>query len=187
MLTYILGFKDPVDEEEQAAETPQFTATEAIADEEILSPLEGKVVPLSEVNDPAFASEAMGKGIAIDPSNGRVVAPVNGKITVAFQTKHAIGLVSDQGAEILIHVGLDTVQLDGKHFTSYIKQGDEVKVGDLLVEFDIAKIKEAGYQTVTPVIITNTGNYQNVEAVQAENVHEQDNLLSLTAFESNKA
>lgn len=187
VLTYILGFKDPVDEEEQAAETPQQTATEAIADEEILSPLEGKVVPLSEVNDPAFASEAMGKGIAVDPSSGRVVAPVNGKITVAFQTKHAIGLVSDQGAEILIHVGLDTVQLDGKHFSSYIKQGDEVKVGDLLVEFDIAKIKEAGYQTVTPIIITNTGNYQNVEPVQVESVHEQDTLLSLVAFESNKA
>ncbi|WP_134684653.1 beta-glucoside-specific PTS transporter subunit IIABC [Brevibacillus migulae] len=176
-LTYILGFEDPVEEEET-----QDTAEHArvAAGEEIASPLEGTVIPLSRVSDPAFSSEAMGKGIAIEPSAGKVVSPVNGTVVVAFKTKHAIGLVSESGAEILIHVGIDTVQLDGKFFHAHVKQGDQVKVGDLLLEFDLDKIREAGYQAVTPIIITNTANYTEIAATSELSVKEQDTLLKLS-------
>ncbi len=126
----------------------------------------------------------MGKGVAIEPTSGRVVSPVNGTVTVAFKTKHAIGLVSDSGAEILIHVGIDTVQLEGKHFVSHVKQGDQVKKGDLLVEFDIEEIKKAGYQVVTPIIVTNSSNYTEVNATKNNSVKEQETLLSLKLFNS---
>ncbi|GAF64689.1 PTS system transporter subunit IIC [Bacillus sp. TS-2] len=179
VLTYILGFKDPVDEEEQETKD---TVVSGGVDEEIFSPLEGKVIPLSEVPDPTFASEAIGKGVAIEPMNGRVVSPINGNVSVAFKTKHAIGLVSEHGAEILIHVGIDTVQLDGEYFTSHIKQGDEVKVGDLLVEFDLEKIKEVGYQTVTPIIITNTSSYQDIMQSEKSTIKEKELLLSVKSF-----
>ena len=179
-LTYILGFEDPVEEDEPTKDTKEKS------DEEVFSPLDGKVVPLSEVLDPVFSSEAMGKGIAIEPTSGRVVSPVNGTVAVVFKTKHAIGLVSDSGAEILIHVGIDTVQLDGKYFTSHINVGDHVKVGDLLVEFEIDKIKEEGYQTITPIIVTNTSNYTEIAQTQKEYVNEQEVLLSLDIHGSEK-
>ncbi|MEK5271559.1 PTS beta-glucoside transporter subunit IIBCA [Aeribacillus sp. FSL K6-8394] len=167
VLTYILGFEDPVEEIEQ------------VKNEEIASPLEGKVVQLKDVPDVVFTSEAMGKGIAIEPTIGRVVSPVNGTVTAVFNTKHAIGLVSDSGAEILIHVGIDTVKLDGQFFTCHVKQGDRVKVGDLLIEFDIDKIKEAGYQVVTPVIVTNITNYKEVIPVTKETVKQSETVLTL--------
>lgn len=179
VLTYILGFEDPVEVAEADDESNE---TNERSDEEIFSPLDGKVTALSNVPDPAFSSEAMGKGIAIEPTSGRVVSPVNGTVTVAFKTKHAIGLVSDSGAEILIHVGIDTVQLDGQFFTSHIQQGDRVKVGDLLLEFDIEKIKEAGYQVVTPIIVTNSSSYTEIAATKKESVNEQDVLLSLNVL-----
>ncbi|MBS4213749.1 beta-glucoside-specific PTS transporter subunit IIABC [Neobacillus rhizophilus] len=173
-LTYVLGFEDPVEEEITAPETGKAASSEQIA-----SPITGKVVNLSDVSDPVFASESMGKGIAIEPSVGRVVSPVNGVVTVAFKTKHAIGLVSEQGAEILIHVGIDTVQLDGKYFTSHVKQGDKVSVGDLLVEFDIEKIKQAGYEVTTPVIVTNSSIYTEVTAARQGDIGEKEPILIL--------
>ncbi|MBU8917847.1 beta-glucoside-specific PTS transporter subunit IIABC [Bacillus sp. FJAT-29953] len=173
-LTYVLGFEDPVEEEVTAPETGKAASSEQIA-----SPITGKVVNLSDVSDPVFASESMGKGIAIEPSVGRVVSPVNGIVTVAFKTKHAIGLVSEQGAEILIHVGIDTVQLDGKYFTSHVKQGDKVSVGDLLVEFDIEKIKQAGYEVTTPVIVTNSSIYTEVTAAGQGDIGEKEPILIL--------
>jgi len=176
-LTYILGFEDPVEEEETEKTTAE--AKEA-SGEEIVSPMEGTVIPLTSVSDPAFASEAMGKGIAIEPNTGKVVSPVNGTVAVAFKTKHAIGLVSENGAEILIHIGIDTVQLDGQFFHAHVKQGDQVKVGDLLVEFDIERIKEAGYQVVTPIIITNTSNYTEISPTSHHSVKEQESLLTLS-------
>ncbi|MBS4207063.1 beta-glucoside-specific PTS transporter subunit IIABC [Bacillus sp. FJAT-50079] len=185
ILTYVLGFEDPVEVDETEG-SPKGSETTEKNDEEILSPLDGKVIALSNVPDQVFSSEAMGKGIAIEPTSGRVVSPVNGKVSVAFKTKHAIGLVSDSGAEILIHVGIDTVQLDGKYFTSHIEQGDQVKVGDLLVEFDIDKIKEAGYQVVTPIIITNTPNYADIQPIEKESINEQETLLGLKAYSSDK-
>lgn len=186
VLTYVLGFEDLVEEDVTETETP--TATGAIVSEQIVSPIAGKVAELKEVNDPVFSSEAMGKGIAIEPAVGRVISPVNGTVTVAYKTKHAIGLVSDQGAEILIHVGLDTVQLEGKHYNMVVKQGDNVKVGDLLVEFDIEKIKSAGYEVTTPVIITNTSKYSEIVTSTKGNVGEKESLLTLnTQTEENIA
>ncbi|WP_045518751.1 beta-glucoside-specific PTS transporter subunit IIABC [Neobacillus niacini] len=171
-LTYVLGFEDPVEED--------ITETEkAAASEQIVSPLAGKVVELKNVSDPVFSSDAMGKGIAIEPTVGRVVSPVNGTVAVAYKTKHAIGLISDQGAEILIHIGLDTVQLEGKYFTSHIKQGDKVSIGDLLVEFDIEKIKAEGYEVTTPVIITNTSKYSDITTSKKGTVAEKEPLLIL--------
>lgn len=107
----------------------------------------------------------MGKGVAIIPTVGRAVSPVNGTVSALFETKHAIGLTADNGAEILIHIGLDTVKLGGKHFKSHVKTGDKVKAGDLLVEFDIKAIKEEGYETITPVLVTNTDSYNDVLAL----------------------
>ncbi|HZG18365.1 MAG TPA: beta-glucoside-specific PTS transporter subunit IIABC [Candidatus Bathyarchaeia archaeon] len=177
VLTYILGFEDPVEEQETENTTAEMKDASG---DEIVSPMEGTVIPLTSVSDPAFSSEAMGKGIAIEPNIGKVVSPVNGTVAVAFKTKHAIGLVSDSGAEILIHIGIDTVQLDGQFFHAHVKQGDQVKVGDLLVEFDIDKIKEAGYQVVTPIIITNTSNYTKISPTSQHAVKEQESLLTLS-------
>ncbi|MED4116219.1 beta-glucoside-specific PTS transporter subunit IIABC [Priestia megaterium] len=176
-LTYVLGFEDPVGADELTKGSKE---TNERADEQVLSPLDGTVIPLANVPDAVFSSEAMGPGTAIEPTSGRVVSPVNGTVTVAFKTKHAIGLLSENGAEILIHVGIDTVQLEGKYFTSHVKQGDQVKIGDLLLEFDIDKIQESGYQTITPVIITNSANYEEIKAVQKEMINEQEKLLYLS-------
>jgi beta-glucoside PTS system EIICBA component len=173
VLTYILGFEDPVEEEDTVINTEK-------EKEEIHNPIEGTVVALKEVPDKTFASEAMGKGFAINPTNGRVVSPVNGIVTTLFKTKHAIGLVSDKGAEILIHVGMDTVKLEGEYFTAHVKQGDEVKVGDLLVEFDIEKIKEAAYNVITPVIVTNSSDYNEIELIKTDAARERDRVLLVT-------
>ena len=132
------------------------TKTTEIKKEQIYSPLTGKVVALSTINDPAFSTGAMGKGLAIVPEIGEVVAPVDGVVTSLFPTGHAIGLTTNAGTEILIHIGINTVALKGKHFTPVVQEGDIVRQGDLLIQFDIDKIKEAGYETVTPVIVTLT-------------------------------
>lgn len=131
--------------------------------EEIEKPMAGKVIPLSQVPDPAFSQGILGKGLAIEPSEGLVKAPVSGTVATLFPTKHAIGIVSDSGAEILIHIGMDTVKLDGKYFTAFVKQGDRVYAGQKLVTFDMEQIAAAGYQLVTPVIISNTAMFRDVE------------------------
>ena len=126
------------------------------------SPLNGQLVELKEVKDPAFAGGAMGLGAAIKNPDGKVYAPVDGEITVLFETKHAIGIRSAEGAEILIHVGLDTVKLNGEHFEAKVAQGDMVKKGQLLLEFDEAAIKAAGYDTTTPVLVTNAAEFGKI-------------------------
>lgn len=185
VLTYIMGFKDPVEEEETKSDSTSSAQQPArpmnASDEEVFSPIQGTIVELSEVPDPAFASGAMGKGIAIEPAVGRVVAPFDGTVTVAFKKKHALAVVSDTGAEILVHVGVDTVKLDGQHFVSHIKEGDRVQAGDLLLEFDIAQIKAAGYHTVTPIIVTNSANYEEVIPQATGQVDTQDLLLKLNS------
>ncbi len=128
----------------------------------ILSPISGEVIDLSKVEDEAFSSGALGLGVAIIPSEGKVYSPCNGTISAFFPTGHALGIQSDDGAEILIHVGMDTVKLSGKGFTPHKKQGDVVKSGDLLLVFDINAIKEAGYSIVTPVIVTNPEDFTDV-------------------------
>lgn len=145
----------------------------------ISSPLKGEIVPLTEVKDETFASEMMGKGIAINPTEGKVVSPINGAVQMIFKTKHAIGLKSEDGAEILIHIGMDTVQLDGKHFTAHVKDGDKVKVGDTLVEFDMDAIKKEGYELVTPVIITNTMDYLEIVPKEIKSVNAGEDIITI--------
>lgn len=128
----------------------------------ITSPIKGEIIPLSEVKDAVFSSGALGKGAAIKPSIGSVIAPFNGTVSALFETKHAIGLVSTDGIELLIHIGFDTVNLGGKYFTAYISQGDTIKKGDLLVEFDKDAIVNSGYDITTPVVVTNADHYGNV-------------------------
>ena len=127
------------------------------------SPLEGELIALKEVNDPAFAGEAMGRGAAVKNPQGKVRAPFDGEVTVLFPTKHAIGLHSSAGVDLLVHVGLDTVNLEGKHFTAHVEQGTAIKKGDLLIEFDEAAIRAAGYDTTTPVVVTNAADYGRIE------------------------
>ncbi|SLK19199.1 MULTISPECIES: beta-glucoside-specific PTS transporter subunit IIABC [unclassified Paenibacillus] len=155
------------------------TKTTEIKKEQIYSPLTGKAVALSTINDPAFSTGAMGKGLAIVPEIGEVVAPVDGVVTSLFPTGHAIGLTTNAGTEILIHIGINTVALKGKHFNPVVQEGDIVRQGDLLIQFEIDKIKEAGYETVTPVIVTLTQQEVDVFETTQEHVQKNDVLLTL--------
>lgn len=127
---------------------------------QLVSPLAGQVKPLSQATDPVFSSGVMGQGVVIEPSQGELVSPVNGTVTVLFPTKHAVGIVSEEGVEMLMHIGMDTVSLDGKGFKAHVEQGDKVVVGQQLISFDMDVIKEAGLVTETPVIITNQDDFQ---------------------------
>ena len=127
---------------------------------EVVSPLAGQVKPLSQATDPVFSSGVMGQGVVIEPSQGELVSPVNGTVTVLFPTKHAVGIISEEGVEMLMHIGMDTVSLDGKGFKAHVEQGDKVVVGQQLISFDMDVIKEAGLVTETPVIITNQDDFQ---------------------------
>ena len=164
-------------------EAPQAEAKqEAKADVKVESgvvyaPIKGKAIALEEVNDGVFSAGMLGKGIGIEPAEGRAVSPVNGTVSVVFDTKHAIGITSDEGIEVLIHIGLDTVQLNGEPFNVHVKVGDKVKVGDLLAEFDMDKIKEAGYKTVTPIIISNTDAYSDVKVLANGDIDEKAEVL----------
>ncbi|MFE0624853.1 beta-glucoside-specific PTS transporter subunit IIABC [Priestia aryabhattai] len=177
ILPLIFGYED---KRKKDVEENKLEAGQPIAKQEaIVSPLTGVVKSLAEVDDQVFASEAMGKGIAIEPTVGKAVSPVNGIVTTVFPTGHAIGITSDDGAEILIHIGINTVQLEGRYYTSVVKQGDRVSQGDLLVNFDIEKIKEAGYPVTTPVIITNTDRYIDIIDMKKEVVQAKESLLTL--------
>ncbi|TDL69632.1 PTS beta-glucoside transporter subunit IIABC [Paenibacillus amylolyticus] len=176
ILTYVVGFKDKV----EAAPAPApVLDPNPNSRYEIVSPMAGEVVALNEINDITFAGEHMGKGIAIRPTSGRVVSPITGVVQTVYRTKHAIGLVSDDGVEMLIHIGQDTVKLKGEHFTTHVKDGDRVNAGDLIVEFDLQAIKDAGYETVTPIIVTNTSNYLDVVGTKDASVHEKDKLITV--------
>ncbi|WP_026882206.1 beta-glucoside-specific PTS transporter subunit IIABC [Clostridium akagii] len=194
--TWIIGFDDTIYDEEQDEEPDTKDVDESqengenaafinedrdskIVNSLILSPIEGKAVALSQVNDATFSEEIMGKGVAIIPSKGRVVSPVNGEVTALFNTKHAIGLTSEDGTEILIHIGLDTVKLEGKYFIAHVKKDDKVKVGDLLIEFDIKAIEKAGYEVITPVIVTNSVKYKDIVSIIDKKVEEKDELIKV--------
>ncbi|EMG28249.1 PTS system beta-glucoside-specific transporter subunits IIABC [Listeria fleischmannii subsp. fleischmannii LU2006-1] len=154
--------------------------TETLIEREVLSsPIEGDVITLAEVKDEAFSSGALGKGAAVVPVDGKLYAPANGTITTMFPTGHAVGITTDDGAEILIHVGMDTVQLNGKHFTTHVKQGDRVTKGQLLTEFDIAEIVAAGYDITTPVIITNSDKYLDILVIDDKTVKVGERLITL--------
>lgn len=166
VLTYLLSLKYETNDKKkvQLATEPQVVYAE------ISSPVKGELLPLSQSDDEAFASQAMGKGFVVKPSEGKVYAPVDGKVVSLFSTKHAIGILGDNGAEILIHIGIDTVDLKGKYFTAHVKQGQKVTKGQLLIEFDRSKITASGYNDEVMVIITNTNSYQNVELLDSATV-----------------
>ncbi len=177
-LTYILGFDEGTPASDDKVK-PQTQNNKIDSNRSVVkSPMSGKVVPLKEVNDQAFSTGAMGQGVAIIPAHGKVFAPVTGTVTTLFHTKHAIGLTADDGTEVLIHVGLDTVKLDGQHFTAHINQGDIVQEGQLLTEFDIEAIEKAGYELTTPIIITNSNDYSDVIETEQSAVSNNDVLLT---------
>lgn len=144
------------------------------------SPVKGKAVPLSSVNDPTFSEEMLGKGVAIIPSDGKIFAPADGKIETLFDTLHAVSLVTGDSVEILIHAGLDTVQMHGDGFTGHVHSGDTVHKGDLLLEIDLDKVKAAGYDMITPVIICNTDEYADVRSLAGKDVNPGDDVISIT-------
>ena len=161
---------------DQQVENKEVTKLE---EETILAPIKGKVKPIEESSDAAFASGALGKGVVILPEEGKVYAPVTGTVTVLFPSLHAIGITSDAGVELLIHIGINTVQLNGEGFTAHIKQGDQIKQGQLLVEFDMNKIKEAGYSLETPVLVTNYADLKEVKNTNASSVQLQETLIEV--------
>ena len=168
LLTVIFGFKDPVDEAPAALDS---------TDLQVLSPLDGTAVPLTEVPDAVFAGGALGQGVAIIPRVGALYAPFDAVVVAAFPTGHAIGLKHADGAEALIHIGIDTVKLGGKHFSLKVEKGQQVKAGDLLVEFDIPAITAAGYDITTPVIITNPRKYPTIGSPASGPVAHGDSLF----------
>ena len=165
---------------QEEAEFASHTATPtALAESaEVVSPLAGQVKPLSQATDPVFSSGVMGQGVVIEPSQGELVSPVNGTVTVLFPTKHAVGIVSEEGVEMLMHIGMDTVSLDGKGFEAHVEQGDKVVVGQQLISFDMDVIKKAGLVTETPVIITNQDDFQaDVEGNLPRDIKRGDVLM----------
>lgn len=146
----------------------------------IYSPCNGKVVPLSEVSDPTFAEKILGDGFAVIPSEGKIYAPADGEVTMVFDTLHAITITSTQGTELLIHIGLDTVTLKGEPFTAHVAAGDKVKKGDLLMDVDLDKIKAAGLEIITPVLICNTDEYAKIDLQKEGNVSLDDAVLKIS-------
>lgn len=166
VLTWFYGFKEPetdgaveLDKGKDTDTGKQIPKSKKIM---IYSPVNGRKVKLSKVSDETFAKEIAGKGMAVEPADGRITAPFDGEVVTVFRTKHVIGLRSSEGVELMIHIGIDTVELEGKYFTAHVADGDLVKAGDLLMEFDKQAIEAAGYETVVPVIVTNTGNYLDI-------------------------
>ena len=140
---------------------------------------EGTAILLSQVNDATFASEVLGKGIAVIPSKGEVVAPCDATVETVFDTKHAVGLSTENGMELLVHIGINTVELEGKYYTAHVKAGDHVKKGQLLISFDMDKIKDAGYDMTTPLIVTNSDDYKDVKILQEGSVTPSDKVLEI--------
>lgn len=159
----------------------QIAPLEVEAGKEIIcAPIEGEAVVSAEISDPTFQQEMLGKGIAIKPAVGKVYAPADGKIEMMIESLHAVSMTTAGGVELLIHVGLDTVALKGKHFKGHVKEGDTVKRGDLLIEFDIEAIKAAGYDTISPVIICNSDDYADIERVTGKQVQVGETIIKLT-------
>ena len=147
--------------------------------DELSAPVAGNAVPVSQVPDPTFAEELLGKGIAIEPTEGKGYAPCNATVDMMFETGHAVSLVADFGAEVLIHVGLETVSLKGKHFTVHAANGDKVKKGDLLIEFDLEAIKAEGFNTITPMLVCNSADYGTFNTSVGKAVTNADVVIEL--------
>lgn len=182
VLTWLFGFKDEKKEakkeevvEEVTVQDPAFQAEKNT----VYSPLKGNVIPLEEVKDETFAAGILGQGVGIEPSEGKVVSPVKGKIETLFDTKHAVGITSEDGIELLIHVGLNTVELGGKYYTAHVAEGDSVEAGQVLLTFDMEQIKAAGYDVTTPVLVTNADQYEKIEKKDAGQTEFLEKLIQV--------
>ena len=187
-LTWVLGFEDPIDddydnidekEEKNSENIPNEYKKEITGPIEIVSPISGKLIPLNEVNDDVFSNGLVGKGIAIIPNEGRVVAPISGIVETVLKSKHAIAIKSDEGVEILIHVGLDTVNLEGKHYIVHVKNGDRINIGDKLIDFNIEEIKKLGYELTTPVLIINSDKYLEVLGENRKEIKAGEKIITI--------
>ena len=141
---------------------------------------DGRTIPMDEVNDQTFAQELLGPGIAIVPSNGTVVSPINGTIATVMDTKHAVCIQGEDGLELIVHAGLDTVELNGKYYQTYKEIGDQVKAGDVLLEFDLEEITKAGYDVTTQIVITNLGDYKITKCLTGQQVKAGEEVIQLT-------
>ena len=141
---------------------------------------DGRTIPMDEVNDQTFAQELLGPGIAIVPSNGTVVSPINGTIATVMDTKHAVCIQGEDGLELIVHAGLDTVELNGKYYQTYKEIGDQVKAGDVLLEFDLEEITKAGYDVTTPIVITNLRDYKITKCLTGQQVKAGEEVIQLT-------
>ena len=139
---------------------------------------DGRTIPMDEVNDQTFAQELLGPGIAIVPSNGTVVSPIDGTIATVMDTKHAVCIQGEDGLELIVHAGLDTVELNGKYYQTYKEIGDQVKAGDVLLEFDLEEITKAGYDVTTPIVITNLGDYKITKCLTGQQVKAGEEVMS---------
>ena len=165
--------------EDYLENAPKTPADHAAKDTVLSACLNGTVVPLADVKDEAFASGALGDGIAIEPTDGELVAPADGEISSTFETHHAVGMPTADGAELLMHIGIDTVKLGGRHFTYLVNEGDKVKKGQPLIRFELEAIKAEGYPVTTPLIVCNTDDYAAVAAKASGTVKQGDALLEL--------
>ena len=196
ILTVILGFNDlPSDdlveknsskadqiEDNQEENSTKTIDEDLVADDcdlSVNSPVEGKTIPLTQVSDEVFASGVLGKGVAVQPTSGKILAPADATVSMIYPTLHAVGLILDSGIEMMIHIGIDTVKLNGKYFEKHVQDGDHVKKGQLLVSFDIQKIEQAGYDLTTTVVVTNSKNYAAIGSTNKDNVTDNDQLLYL--------
>lgn len=178
-LTWVFGYKD-----EQKIQKKETTEEIIKSDSEsesplLYSPLEGTAIPMDQVKDETFAAEVLGKGVAVIPEKGQVKAPCNAVVETVFDTKHAIGLKADNGAELLIHIGVNTVELGGKYYETHVSEGDHVKAGQLLITFDMDRIKAEGYDVTTPLIVTNTDEYQDIKVLKTGKTDYRDHVLEL--------
>lgn len=185
ILTYLIGFEDMEDQRQETfhQETENITGKRTETAWEITSPVEGESIALSGIGDEAFASEALGKGIAILPQKGEVLAPADGTVTVIYPTLHAIGLKLSNGVKLLIHVGIDTVKLEGKYFKKYVEEGARVKKGEKITAFDLEKIKAAGYDPTVAVVVGNTKDYQTVTGLTARHADFDTPVIKVVAGE----
>lgn len=173
---------DEISEDNSIKENPQSVAPAKNNDakrETLYSHLKGTIVKLKDVEDEVFLAKVLGDGIAVEPDEGKLFAPCNGKVDMVFDTKHAVNLVSDSGCEILLHIGIDTVKLNGEFFETHVMDGQQIKKGDLLISFDIDGIKNAGYKTTTPMIICNTDDYNSISTVANGSISAGDKILEI--------
>jgi PTS system beta-glucosides-specific IIC component len=181
-LTWILGFEDPVEEQDTAV-----TASLSGDEQQIFSPLSGQLVALDQVNDDVFSQGLLGQGVAIRPQEGLLRAPLDGEVVTFLPSMHAVGIKGDNGVELLVHIGIDTVNLAGQHFSSNLQIGDRVKMGDELVRFDLAAIAGLGYDLTTPVLVVNSEAFPQLSCRQPGRVGFGEPIISLNNTQQEQA